>query len=89
MVIEFDAASARAGDDEIPAHVNPILWQQSLGLARQISARVFRDGGRASDALAAMGLGTGADVTWDKAVELIAGELSRSRASPPVRHRAA
>jgi hypothetical protein len=89
MVIELDPAAPRAGDEEIPSHVNPILWQQSLGLARQISARVFRDGGRASDALAALGLKAEADVTWDKAVELIARELSRSRAPAPARDRAA
>lgn len=81
MVIPFDHASLRQSDDENPAHVNPILWQQSLGLARQISARVFRDGGRASDALSAVGLTAQADTTWDKAVEMIAAELSRSRAS--------
>lgn len=87
MVIAFDPAAARASDDETPAHVNPILWQQSLGLARQISARIFRDGGRASDALVAVGLGADAAVTWDKAVELIAAELARSRG--PARRQAA
>ncbi len=81
MVIPFDHASLRSSDDETPAHVNPVLWQQSLGLARQISARVFRDGGRAGDALAAVGLSAPAGVTWDKAVEMIAAELSRNRAS--------
>ena len=87
MVIEFDPASVRASDDETPAHVNPILWQQSLGLARQISARVFRDGGRASDALVAVGLTADPSATWDKAVEAIAAELSRSRV--PARRAAA
>lgn len=81
MVIQFDHASLRSSDDETPAHVNPILWQQSLGLARQISARVFRDGGRATDALAAVGLSAPVDATWDKAVEMIAAELSRNRAT--------
>lgn len=87
MVIEFDPASVRASDDETPAHVNPILWQQSLGLARQISARVFRDGGRASDALVAVGLTADPSATWDKAVEMIAAELSRSKV--PARRKAA
>jgi hypothetical protein len=87
MVIDLDSASLRSSDDETPAHVNPILWQQSLGLARQISARVFRDGGRAGDALAAVGLAVPANVTWDKAVEMIAADLSRNRAT--VRKRAA
>ena len=89
MVIKFDAIHARACDDEIPAHVNPILWQQSLGLARQIAARVFRDGGRAEDALATIGLKAENKVTWDKAVELIAAELSSGRSGAPARHKAA
>ncbi len=80
MVIQFDTASIRSSDNESPAHVNPILWQQSLGLARQISARVFRDGGTPTDAVAAVGLEASADATWDKAVEIIAAELSRNRA---------
>lgn len=81
MVIHIDPASTtRPNDEEIPAHVNPILWQQSLGLARQISARIFRDGGTPSDAVAAVGLkASGGTATWDKAVELIAAELSRGR----------
>lgn len=88
MVILIDPASIRPSDDESPAHVNPILWQQSLGLARQISARVFRDGGDPGDAVTAVGLQATADtMTWDKAVEVIAAELSRSRAA--VRRRAA
>ncbi|MEZ5817851.1 MAG: hypothetical protein R3D44_12290 [Hyphomicrobiaceae bacterium] len=82
MVIQFEPASIRQSDDESPAHVNPILWQQSLGLARQISARVFRDGGRPVDALVAVGLAPPADgMTWDKVVDAIAAELSRNRGS--------
>ncbi|MGE0767991.1 MAG: hypothetical protein AB7L90_16140 [Hyphomicrobiaceae bacterium] len=88
MGIHIESASTRPGDDEFPAHVNPILWQQSLGLARQISARVFRDGGSPGDAVAVMGLGAPAGpITWDKAVALIASELSRGRA--PDQRRAA
>lgn len=80
MVIEFDTASTRVAD-MLPSHVNPVLWQQSLGLARQISARVFRDGGTANDAVTAVGIKAEGQISWDKAVELIAGELSRNRAS--------
>ncbi|MGE0698695.1 MAG: hypothetical protein AB7O57_06335 [Hyphomicrobiaceae bacterium] len=79
MVIPFETSSHRTAVDESPAHVNPILWQQSIGLARQIAARVFRDGGKAADAMATVGLASSRDVGWDKAVELIAGELSRGR----------
>lgn len=79
MIVDFEAASTRTIEDMTPAHINPIQWQQALGLARQISARVFRDGGVASDAVAAVGLKAAKDVTWDKAVELIASELSKTR----------
>lgn len=78
MVLNFEAPAHRTGNAASPAHVNPILWQQSLGLARQICARVFRDGGQAGDALSAFGLKANPQMTWDKAVELIAEEMSRS-----------
>lgn len=73
----LEVASPAYADEMLPVHVNPIQWQQSVGLARQICARVFRDGGRATEAVAAFGLTASADTTWDKAVEMIAGELSR------------
>ena len=60
---------------EIPDHINPMQWQQALGAARQISARVFRDGGTPADALAGMGLAASQDITWEKAVDYIAGAL--------------
>lgn len=59
-----------------PDHVNPIAWHQSLGVARQACARVFRDGGQPSDALTAFGLPTVGTVDWSKAVERIAECLS-------------
>ena len=60
-----------------PAYINPLQWNQALGYARQACARVFRDGGRPEDALAAFGLtGKGAKADgitdWSKAVEAIA-----------------
>ncbi len=49
-------------------------WHQSVGLARQACARIFRDGGRPADAIRAFALE--ADVTdWSKAVTLIAETL--------------
>jgi hypothetical protein len=81
MVVHFEPASIRSNDEESPVHVNPILWQQSLGLARQISARVFRDGGTPGDAVIAVGLKAPVGLTWDKAVESIAAELSRNHAT--------
>lgn len=59
-----------------PAHANVVEWQQSLGLARQACARIFRDGGTASDALKVFGLEPAADADWSRAVEAIARLLS-------------
>jgi hypothetical protein len=57
-----------------PDHVNPIQWNQALGVARQSCARIFRDGGAPADALDAFGLkrADAADCDWSKAVTLIA-----------------
>lgn len=68
-------------------HNNPALWQQSLGLARQSCARIFRDGGKPQDALAAFGIASdtgGRSVDWSKAVELVAEAI----AATPVRRAA-
>ena len=63
-----------------PAHVNPMLWHQSTGYARQACARIFRDGGSPADALKAFGLAAEAHIDWSKAVELIAETLSATPA---------
>jgi hypothetical protein len=60
---------------DIPDHVNPIQWQQAVGVARQISARVFRDGGTPAEALASVGGQSDSEMTWEKAVDLMAAEL--------------
>jgi hypothetical protein len=78
MLIPFEASQSRPVSQTTPAPVNPIQWHQSLGLARQICARVFRDGGRPEDAAAAFGLTARPALTWDRAVEAIAAELSRT-----------
>lgn len=58
-------------------HINPLEWHQSLGIARQSCARVFRDGGTPVDALVAFGLKSAgsADLDWSRAVEIIAQSL--------------
>lgn len=59
----------------IPEHVNPMQWHQALAVSRQSCARVFRDGGTPTDALAAFGLSSDEPLTWEKTVDLIAAEL--------------
>jgi hypothetical protein len=60
-----------------PEYINPVAWNQAIGLARQSCARIFRDGGTPADALAAFGLvaSDAAQVDWTKAVSAIAEML--------------
>ena len=60
------------------SHINPMQWHSALGLARQICARIFRDGGTPADALTAFGLKVAQpadDLCWSKAVDTIAERL--------------
>ena len=67
----------------IPQHVNPVQWQQNIGLARQACARIFRDGGAPGDALNAFGLAHGTpDIDWSTVVDRLATSLS---SASPVR----
>lgn len=59
---------------QCPANINPVQWSQAVGLARQAAARVYRNGGSAREAALSMGVRIEADaeVTWDRAVEMMA-----------------
>jgi hypothetical protein len=59
----------------VPDHLNPIQWHQALAVSRQTCARVFRDGGTPLEALASFGIAGTHDVSWDRAVDLIAEKL--------------
>jgi hypothetical protein len=54
-----------------PQHVNSVQWQQAIGYARQICARIFRDGGGPAEACRAFGL-AGEAADWRIAVDRIA-----------------
>lgn len=58
-------------------HINPIQWDQAVGIARQACARLFRDGGSPGDALSAFGLAVADTKTndWNRAVDAIAQHL--------------
>jgi hypothetical protein len=59
-----------------PDHINPLYWHQSIGVARQVCSRFFRDGGSPADALAAFGIVPEAKATdWSRAVDAIAAHL--------------
>jgi hypothetical protein len=64
------------GHSMTPHHIPPVQWQQSIGIARQVCARVFRDGGSPADALKAFELSGFDNVDdWSKAVDRIAEML--------------
>lgn len=64
-----------------PNNVNPVQWQQSVGYARSVCARVFRDGGQPADALAAFGLDAAAtSADWSIVVDRIATQISKAPA---------
>jgi hypothetical protein len=69
-------------DAVFPRHHNPVQWCQAMDYARQACARIFRDGGKPSDALAAFGL-TSRDpsVDWSVVVDRIAELLCAPRLS--------
>ena len=65
-----------------PEYVDTMQWHQTVGYARQVCARVFRDGGAPADALGVFGLARHAEKAngdWSKAVEIIAEAMC----SPP------
>ncbi|HZT47974.1 MAG TPA: hypothetical protein VFA64_08355 [Hyphomicrobiaceae bacterium] len=59
-----------------PQHINPVQWHQAVGYARQVCARIFRDGGTPAEALSAFGVAVpGPDAGWSLAVDRIAQSL--------------
>lgn len=74
-------SSFQASNDTIPAEFDPAQWHQSIGVARQACARIFRDGGSPADALKAFGIKTGAagPLNWSRSVVVIAETLCAPR----------
>src|SRR5690349_14368435 len=63
-----------------PRHVNPMQWQLAMDYARQACARIFRDGGSASDALSAFNLAPSTTaLDWNTSVNRIAEALCVSQ----------
>jgi hypothetical protein len=59
-----------------PQHINPVQWHQAVGYARQVCARIFRDGGTPAEALNAFGIPmSGPEAGWSTAVDRIAQAL--------------
>jgi hypothetical protein len=62
-----------------PSYINPVQWQQATGYARQVCARIFRDGGTPAEAIRAFGLNAvDPAANWSIAVDRIAQSLCAS-----------
>ena len=59
------------------SHINPMQWHSATGVARQICARIFRDGGTPADAMKAFGVPEESSeaLCWSKAVDALAERL--------------
>jgi hypothetical protein len=58
-----------------PRHFNPVQWEQAVGYARAVCARMFRDGGSPEAALVAFKLTPSGSTDWSTAVDRIAQGL--------------
>jgi hypothetical protein len=58
-----------------PQPINPVQWQQAMGYARLVCARIFRDGGSPSEACRAFGCTDQSAADWSVAVDRIARSL--------------
>ena len=77
----FEVISNSAHIEHAPIDRDLAQWHQSIGVARQACARIFRDGGSATDALRTFGLDAEAAgiIDWSRAVSMIADSLSTQR----------
>jgi hypothetical protein len=70
-------------------HINPVQWEQAVGYARQLCARIFRDGGSPCAALATFGLNATDPSDWSAAVDRIALALCAPQQRSPWQRRQA
>lgn len=56
------------------ANLNPVQWNQALGMARKLCADIFQEGGGPQDAVRVFGKASAADAAthWGHAINLIA-----------------
>ena len=66
-------------------HVDAAQMDYATGIARQVCARVFRDGGTPADAMEVFGIAhVGVHAGWRDAVDTIARALATKSRTPPV-----
>jgi hypothetical protein len=53
-------------------HISSVQWEQAIGYAREVCARIFRDGGTPRAALTAFGLSEAGPIDWSTVVDRIA-----------------
>jgi hypothetical protein len=77
----FEVITNAAPTEVAPAmERDPAQWHQAVGIARQACARIFRDGGTATDAVRIFDLPPSTNVDWSRAVTLIAESMCRTPA---------
>jgi hypothetical protein len=69
-------AILRIADFAPPRGVSPGQWEQAVGLARVLCARVFRDGGTPSAAVESAGVDA-SPTDWDAAIRTLATHMCR------------
>jgi hypothetical protein len=67
----------------LPTFTNTVQWHHNIGYARDVCARLFRDGRSPSEALTAFGLPSDAAIGWSTAVDRITAHLSAPQTSAP------
>lgn len=70
-------SNSTAVTESAPLERDPAQWHQAVGVARHVCARIFRDGGKPSDAVATFGIEAPAAerLDWSRAVDVIAQTL--------------
>lgn len=73
----FEVISNPAVAEIAPLERDPAQWHQAVGVARDVCARIFRDGGKPADAITTFGIDatTAGRLDWSRAVNVIAENL--------------
>ncbi len=70
----FEVITNSSAIEAAPAARDLGEWHQAVGVARNVCARIFRDGGKPADAVKTFGIENHDDITmdWSRAVDLVA-----------------
>jgi hypothetical protein len=75
----FEVIANSASVETAPIARDPSEWHQAVGVARNVCARIFRDGGNPADAVRTFGLEPGTVTDWAAAVERVAQAMCQQQ----------